>query len=186
MRARISLLLLAGMVGLAGCDQNKSADITVKDKDGSVSISANGQHFTMRGGDGKQGNVTISGNGEHFTMHATDGGKAVVDIDANGVNVRGKLPAFLGVYPGAKVTSSVSGGDNSGGGGTVVFETRSAPADVIGFYRQKAAAAGFQQTLDANDAGTLLYSASSGAKAIQVLASKDSEGTHAQVTWSGK
>jgi hemin uptake protein HemP len=186
MRARVSLLLLAGTVVLASCDQNKSADVVIKDKDGSVSISANGQHFTMRGGDGKQGNVTISGNGEHFTMHATDGGKAVVDIDANGVNVGGKLPAFVTVFPGARVTSSVSGGDANGGGGTVVMETKSSPADVIGFYKQKTGAAGFRQTLDANDSGTLLYSASAGTRAVQVLASKDSEGTHAQVTWSGK
>ncbi|HEY1962107.1 MAG TPA: hypothetical protein VGG69_06805, partial [Rhizomicrobium sp.] len=112
-------------------------------------------------------------------------GSSSVDINANGVDVGGKLPAFVSVFPGAKVVSSATGSD-ANGGGTVVMETNSPPADVIGFYRTKAASAGFKQNLDANDAGSLLYSASSGSKTVQVLASKDAEGTHAQVTWSGK
>ena len=185
MRLIASVLLVGSVSLLAGCDQNKSADIHVKDKDGSVTISANGQHFTMQAHDGKSGDVTVNGNGEHFTMHSSDGG-ASVDINTNGVDVSSKLPAFVSVFPGAKVVSSATGSDANGGGGTVVMETRSSPADVIGFYKSKAASAGFKQNLDANDSGSLLYSASSEGKTIQVLASKDGEGTHAQVTWSGK
>ena len=179
-------VLLAGSVGLlAGCDQNKSADIKIKDKDGSVTISANGQHFTMQASDGKSGDVTVNGSGQHFTMHSSDSG-STVDINTNGVDVGGKLPAFVSVFPGAKVISSATGSNANSGGGTVVMETKSSPADVIGFYKSKAASAGFKQNLDANDSGSLLYSATSGSKTIQVLASKDAEGTHAQVTWSGK
>ena len=183
---RLATAILLGSLGLlAGCDQNKSADIHVKDKDGSVTISANGQHFTMQARDGKSGDVTVNGNGEHFTMHSSDGSSSV-DINANGVDVSSKLPSFVSVFPGARVVSSASGSSANGGGGTVVMETKSSPADVIGFYKSKAASAGFKQNLDANDSGSLLYSAASGGKTIQVLASKDAEGTHAQVTWSGK
>lgn len=184
MRAQCPLLLAAAAaLSLSGCDQGKN--ITIKDKNGSVTISANGQHFGVHANDGKEGDVTISGNGGNFTVHSSDG-NSTVEVNASGVNISGRLPAFVNIYPGAKVISSVSGGGDHGGGGTVSFETGAAPGAVIGFYKQKAAASGFQQNVDANDSGSLIYSATSGTKTIQVLASKDSTGTHAQVTWSGR
>ncbi|MBV8800290.1 MAG: hypothetical protein JO208_10860 [Alphaproteobacteria bacterium] len=182
MRAFLPIMLTATLALLGGCDQKQSANIEVKDKGGSVTISANGQHFSMRGNDGSHGEVTISGNGDHVTMHAGDG-QSVVDINAGGVNVSGKLPGFVSVYPGAKVVSLVTGNNQSG---TLVMQTGAAPAEVVGFYKQKAQSAGFTQKLDANDAGNLLYSATFAGRAMQVLASKDSEGTHAQVTWSSQ
>src|ERR1041385_370235 len=101
MRALLPIVL-AGTL-LAGCDQKEGANVTVKDKNGDVTISANGQHFTMKANDGSHSEVTISGSGGHFTMHAGDG-KSVVDINASGgVDVGGKLPGFVSVYPGAKV-----------------------------------------------------------------------------------
>jgi uncharacterized Zn-binding protein involved in type VI secretion len=185
MRISIPVLMLGATLALAGCDQKNSANVTIKDKDGSVTISANGQQFAMHGHDGAQGEVTISGNSGNFTVHAGDG-KSVVEVNAAGVNVSGKLPAFVAIYPGAKVVSTVSGGDGKTGGGTVAFVSNAAPAAVIGFYRQKAASAGFRQNLDANDNGSLLYSATSGNRTVQVLASSDGGGTHAQITWSGQ
>lgn len=176
-----ALTLAAACLLVASCGQKDSANIVVKDKDGGVTISANGQHFTMNAGDGKN-RVTINGNGEHFVMHAGDG-RSEVRIDTNGVNVRGGLPAFVSIYPEAKVVSLVSG---SAKGGTMVLETKAAPDAVIGFYRQKAEGAGFKQILSANDAGNLLYGASSGPRTVQVLASKDGDGTHAQVAWSDR
>ena len=182
MRASVRILL-AGVLLLAGCGQKN--DVTVRDKNGSVTVSANGQHFIVRGNDGAHGDVTIAGNGERVVMHAGDG-KSAVEINANGVNVSGKMPDFVSLYPGAKVVSSVTGGGAHGGGGTMAFETRAAPADVIGFYKQKTASGGFRQSVDENDNGSLIYAASSGSKTIQVLASKDGNGTHAQVTWSSQ
>ena len=181
MQRNISILVLGAALALAACDQGKN--VTIKDKNGSVVISANGQHVTVHSNDGKDGDVTINGNGSHYTVH-TSNGNSTVEVNTNGVNVSGRLPAFVNIYPGAKVISSVNGGN--GGGGTVAFETGAAPAAVIGFYKQKATASGFQQNLDANDSGSLIYSATSGTKTIQVLASKDNSGTHAQVTWSGQ
>ena len=184
MQQKISLLALgATVIALAGCDQGKN--VTIKDKNGSVVVSANGRHVTVHSTDGKDGDVTINGNGTNYTVHSSDG-NSTVEVNTNGVNVSGKLPGFVNIYPGAKVISSVNGGSSNGGGGTVAFETGAAPATVIGFYKEKASASGFQQNLDANDSGSLIYSATSGTKTIQVLASKDSTGTHAQVTWSGQ
>ena len=71
-----------------GCDARSGwlrseefANVTIKDKDGSVTISANGQQFAMHGHDGAQGQVTISGNSGNFTVHAGDG-KSVVEVNA--------------------------------------------------------------------------------------------------------
>lgn len=183
MRARFLLVMLAGTALLAGCDQNKNA-VTVKDKNGSVTVSANGQHVTVQGGD-NGGNVTVSGNGSQVTMQA-DNGKSMVQINTGGVDTHGKLPGFVAVYPGAKVISSVSGSGGSGAGGTIQLEISATPDRVVEFYKQKTTAAGFQQTLDANDAGSLLYAATSGKRTVQVLPSADGTGTHAQVTWSGQ
>jgi len=183
MQRNISLLVLAAALALAGCDQGKN--VTIKDKNGSVTVSANGQHITVHSDNGKDGEVTINGNGTNYTVRSSEG-NSTVEVNTKGVNVSGRLPAFVNIYPGAKVISSVNGGGSHNGGGTVAFETGATPAAVIGFYKEKAAASGFQQNLDANDAGSLIYSATSGTKTIQVLASKDSSGTHAQVTWSGQ
>src|SRR6185503_3049484 len=102
MRISIPVLMLGATLALAGCDQKNSANVTIKDKDGSVTISANGQQFAMHGHDG--------------------------------AHVNSKLPAFVSIYPGAKVVSTVSGGDGKTGGGTVAFVSNAAPAAVIGFY----------------------------------------------------
>ena len=61
----------------------------------------------------------------------TSDGKSLVEINANGVKITGNLPRFVGIYPGAKVTSSIAGGDSNGAGGTLVMESSAAPADVI-------------------------------------------------------
>lgn len=179
---RAGFAVFAGYLLLAACDQKGSANVDIKDKDGSVTISANGEHFTMQAHDGGKGEVNINGNGQRVTVHAADG-SSVVNIDTNGVDASGKLPAFINVYPGAKVVSLVTG---NGQAGTMTLEARAAPGDVIGFYRQKAEGSGFKQTLNANDAGNLLYGAAATGRTVQVLASKDSDGTHAQVTWSGR
>ncbi|HEX3164582.1 MAG TPA: hypothetical protein VHQ92_18565, partial [Pseudolabrys sp.] len=67
---KILWTLAAALPLLAACDQNsKSNDISVKGENGSVTISANGQNFTMKASDGKTANFSMSGNGGHFTMH---------------------------------------------------------------------------------------------------------------------
>ncbi|MBV9572384.1 MAG: hypothetical protein JO056_14185 [Alphaproteobacteria bacterium] len=163
-------LFLSSVLALAACGQKEESKVTVKDKDGTVTISANGD----------KSNVSVDANGGQVTVRAGDG-KSVAEINTNGVNVSGKLPDFISVFPGARVVSLISANNQSG---TLTLQSSAEPSQVLGFYKQKAEAAGFKQNLDANDAGNLLYSASFAGRTIQVLASKDSDGTHAQVTWS--
>jgi hypothetical protein len=141
------------------------------------------RHITISGKDGK---VTISGNGEHFTMKANDG-KTTFEINAGGLGANVKLPAFLPLYPGAKVQSSLAGIDAKGGGGMIAFETGARPAEVIGFYKQKSAAAGFTESfnMQSGEMMTFASSAKEGKKGMQVVATKTEHGTSVQVTWSG-
>ena len=141
------------------------------------------RHITISG---KDGNVTISGNGEHFTMKS-DNGKTTFEVNAGGLGANVKMPAFLPLYPGAKVQSSLAGTDGKGGGGMVMFETGARPADVIGFYKQKSAAAGFTESfnMQSGDMTTFASGAKEGKKGMQVVATKTDHGANVQVTWSG-
>lgn len=162
---RATSLLLAGLVCLAGCDQNKHEAISVQDKNG---------------------NVAVSGNGQHFSIHSSDG-KSTVNIDTNGGAAVGSLPSFISVYPGAKVMTSATGTSTSGTGGTLVLEIKASPAEVLGFYKQKATGAGFKEEASMNMGGTQMFTAKSGDRTVQIVTSDAGGGaTHAQVTWSGK
>ena len=162
---RATSFLLAGLVCLAGCDQNKHENVTIRDKDK---------------------NVTISGDGQHFSIHSSDG-KQTVDINTNGGAAVGNLPSFVSVYPGAKVMTSATGTSATGTGGTLVLEIKASPAEVLGFYKQKATSAGFKEEASMNMGGTQMFTAKSGDRTIQIVTSSgDGGATHAQVTWSGK
>jgi len=162
---RATSFLLAGLVCLAGCDQNKHQNITIH---------------------GKDGNVAISGDGQHFTIHSSDG-KSTVDINTNGGASVGNLPSFVSVYPGAKVMTSATGTSATGTGGTLVLEIKASPAEVLGFYKQKAAGAGFKEEASMNMGGTQMFTAKSGDRTVQIVTSDAGGGTtHAQVNWSGK
>jgi hypothetical protein len=165
MRISTAAMAFGAALIVAGCGQKKEGDsVTIRDKGG---------------------NVTVSANGEHVTMHS-DNGKATVDVNTNGVSVSG-LPPFIAVYPGAKVVTSATGTDGGGTGGTLIMEAaKAAPADVIGFYKQKAEGAGFKETMNMNMGGQLMFTAQSGDESVQVLAAKTDEGTHAQVSWARK
>lgn len=133
---------------------------------------------------GKDGNVTISGNGEHVTVKSSNG-QASVEINGSDA----KLPDFAPLYPGATVTSSfVGSGGGDGHGGMASFETGAAAADVIAFYKRKAAAAGLVDKMDTAMGGSLMFVAGGGddKKGFQVIAVKSGTGTRAQVTWSDK
>jgi hypothetical protein len=160
------LVLAACGLLLAGCDR--------KPEKQSVTIS------------GQDGKVTITGNGEHFAMKSDDG-KTKVEFNVNGLGTNIRLPSFVPLYHGAKVTSSLTGTDGKGGGGMISFETNDAPANVIAFYKQQAASAGFGENFNMDSGGTMTFasSAKDGKKGMQVVAVKEEGKTRAQVTWSG-
>jgi hypothetical protein len=180
---------MAACLLVTACDQNsssKSNDVTVSGHDGNLTISANGQKFTMKAGDGKNGNFTMSGDNGHFTMKASDG-KQNVEINASGNTTNLKLPDFVAIYPGAKVQSTVIDAGASGGGGTFTFETKDSPASVIAYYKQRSESEGLAQALNMSTGTTTMFSANSdkGKRAIQVVAASSGSGARVQVNWSG-
>jgi len=187
MRSLLILTIAAAGVIVAACDQNsKSNDVTVKGENGTVTISANGQKFTMKASDDKSGNFTMSGNGGHFTMKASDG-KQSVEINAAGGNTDVKLPDFVAVYPGGAVRSTTIGAGKDGSGGTLAFQTTASPAAVIAWYKEKAVKEGLSKAIDMNMGGTTMFTANSdgGKKTLQVIAASSGGGAQVQVNWSG-
>lgn len=184
---RSLITLSAACVLLAACDQNpKSNDVTIKGQNGNVTISANGQNFTMKANDDKSGSFSMSADNGHFTMHASDG-KQNVDINATG-STHAHIPDFVADYPGAKARSVAIGSTANGISGTFTFETPDSPATVIAFYKQRSAGAGLVQAMNLNMGPTTMFTAhgDGGKKSLQVVASSSSNGAHVQVNWTGK
>jgi len=133
-----------------------------------------------------EGNVTMSQSGGKFTVNA-DNGKSSVTIASNGAASAASVPAYVSVYPGAKVVSTVVGAGNGNGGGMVVYTTSAAPEDVIAFHKKLAEGAGLAQTATMNMQGTLSYTASDEKtkRTMQVTVTKNGDGaTQAEAVWS--
>jgi len=163
MRLITIVAAIAAAALVAGCDQHLDKTVKIKGKDGSV---------------------TISGNGEHMTVKSDDG-KTTVEFNSNGLGNQ-KLPDFAPVYPGAKVQGSVTA--QTEGGGTFAFESSDAPEKVIAFYKSKAMSAGLAEKLAMTANGGITYMASAGddKKTLQVIAVKSGAGSHVQVFWAAK
>ena len=121
-----------------------------------------------------------------YTIRSKDGsatmvtGKSAADA---------KTPAFAPLFPGAKVESSVAGiGNDKADGGTLVYKVAARPEAVIAFYRQKAAAEGFETQMDSNMGAAHMFAAGdeTSGKALQVIASDADGGTSVQVIWATK
>ncbi len=132
--------------------------------------------------DGKN-TVTASSSGDHMTITGANGEKVEFGSGASA-----KLPAYLPLFPGAKITASFSGQGKDGAGGVVSFHTSAAPADVIAFYKQKAVAAGMADAMNMETGGTMMYAANNEKAKTQlsVTATKAADGSDAQVTWGSK
>jgi len=188
MRSLLILTIAAAGVIVAACDQNsKSNDVTVKGENGTMTISANGQDFTMKASDNKSGNFTMSGNGSHFTIKATDGKQNVV-INTTGGDANAKLPDFVTVYPGGKVKSTTISAGKDNVGDSLSFETTASPATVIAWYKQKASNEGLSKAIDMNMGGTTMFTANAdgGKKSLQVIAASSGAGAQVQINWSGR
>jgi len=95
-------------------------------------------------------------------------------------------PAYLPLYPGAKIHSSFARPRPGGtGGGTIIFETEASPADVIAFYRKTEAESGFSETTESENDGTLAFGAGAGRRTIQIIAQPIATGSHVQIFWTG-
>jgi len=163
MRTLVAVSMIAAATALAGC----------------------GKHDTKTYTDSNGNSVAVSNSGDHMTMTGSNGEK--VEIGGN-QDVSGKLPAYLPMYPGGEVKSSVFGNAKDGNSGMVMFHTKAAAADIIAFYKGKAMAAGMSDAMDMNSGGTILYAGNNDKtnQTVQVAATGSSGGTDVQLTWSSK
>lgn len=130
-----------------------------------------------------QNTITQSGSGDHMTVTGSNGAKMEFGSGASA-----KMPSYLPLYPGAKITASFTGQGKDGAGGVVTFHTDAAPGDVIAFYKQKAAAAGMVDAMNMETGGTTMFAANNEKAKTQlsVSATKGSDGTDGQITWGSK
>jgi hypothetical protein len=157
MRLTIGSAILVIGLGLAGCGQ--SSTTTVATPEGTVRTSADGSTTTLTGASGPS---------------ATFGAGATAT----------QLPDFLPLYPGAKVLSSINAPQAGMQGGSVAFETNASPAEVVTFYKQKAAAQGLAETLSSTETDGMTYMASKDQTMVQVIASKGTNSTEIVLSWT--
>jgi hypothetical protein len=161
MRRILAITMIVAATGLVGC----------------------GKTDTKTYSDGKGNNVSVSNAGDHMTITGSNGEKVEF-----GTGASAKMPSYLPLYPGAKVTASFSGQGKDGSGGMVAFHAAATPADVIAYYKQKAASAGMADTMNMDAGGTMTYMASNekAKTTLSVTATKASDGSDGQVTWGTK
>ncbi len=112
---------------------------------------------------------------------AADAGKAAA--------AKARMPDFAPLYPDAKIETDVAEvGNDKADGGTLVYEVEASPAEVVAFYKEKSAAAGFKTEMDANMGPAHMFAASDKAsgKALQVIASDAGAGASVQLIWATK
>ncbi|MEI9933024.1 MAG: hypothetical protein WDM89_21440 [Rhizomicrobium sp.] len=141
MRKAIAATMIISTAALTGC--GKSDTHVYSDGKNTVAVANNGD-----------GHMTVTGsNGEKMEF---------------GAGAEAKMPSYLPLYPGAKVTASFTGQGKDGSAGMVSFSTSDAPEAVIAFYKQKAGAAGMADTMNMNSAGTTVYVAANEKAKTQV------------------
>ena len=166
---RIAVFAIAALV-LASCGKSDEKTIVVNDKGDKLNVSASGNRMSMQSGDGKTS----------------------ITIDSNGVTGDLKMPAFVTLFPGAKVTATVNGMGTDNTGGTVTFETSAAAPERHRFLQEETAKAPVskRRCTTMNQGGVAMFTASSddSKRNLEVVASagQSASGTHAQVTWTGK
>jgi len=138
----------------------------------------------------------LSGCGKPPPGKATGSGAATYDIkDADGhaarlavtgAGVAPSTPAFAPLYPGARVEQTINGASGSGSGGMVIFRTSAKPEAVVGFYRQKAASAGFGNVFSSSSGSGQMFTAGreGGEEGFQVTATRDGGETSVVLTWT--
>ncbi len=130
--------------------------------------------------------TVAAGPGGSVQYTARGAGGETAQITAGGGAAQVKLPSYLPLYPGAVVESSMvaSGGANTGN--LVMFHTASKPADVIAFYKQKAAGAGFGSNFSNQSGDNMMFTAGKegSEEGLQVVATPADGGASVQLTWT--
>ena len=99
MRNLVVIAMIAAAAGLAGCGKSDTK------------VYSNGKD-----------SVAVSQSGDHMTITGSNGEKVEI---GSGASASAKMPSYLPLYPGAKVTSSFTGSGKDGIGGMVAFQRQS-------------------------------------------------------------
>ena len=124
------------------------------------------------------------------TKTESDGTQSITVTDNKGTQVTmagpgatANMPSYAPMFPGATVEATVTTPNK---GGMVEFKTSASAQEIIAYYKKAAAGAGFKDNLDMTSGDAVTFSASNpnGSHALSVVATKNPDGTHAQVTWN--
>lgn len=119
--------------------------------------------FLLVGGMLAAGTMVLAGCGERQTVRGESGDKVEITSGATARASNVDLPAFLPLYPGARVEHTLggvsSGAEGARKGGMVVFHTADAPEKVAAFYRGRLDGSGLGERSDANLNGVLMLTA---------------------------
>ena len=154
---------------------NAGRRITVRDK-------RDGKQVTLSFDDVQQGRFTLSATDENGKTGRLEIGEGA-----------GKLPAWVPVYPGARVESHLSGNasdaESAEEGGMFTLTTSDSPSQVMTFYRQKAEELGMTVNLATAtaDGGHLTAADADDKRTLNVLVGSGSGGgSSATVTFGRK
>jgi hypothetical protein len=160
MRLAVSCATFALALGLAACGQSNTTTTLAQGEAIAKAISKDGALTTITG---------ANGDAAQFS---------------NGAAVAAQLPASMPIYPGAKVTTGVSGANAAQKTVSVAFETNASIADVIDFYKKRAAAIGLSDVLSSSESGSTTFMAMKDQRMLQIIASSGNGSTAAQLTWA--
>ncbi len=167
-------IFLGVILTLTGCGSN----VPKVEKDGDKTT------ISMSGDDGKKVSITTTDkNGSSdgtVSVKTTNGSFAA----SGGEKAESKLPSFMPIYPGAKVTGSFSSGNDKQKITMTTIETADAANKPVDFYKPKLTGAGYKITsnmdISAGQGGENVHGlvAENGSETISVMATeKDSKTT---------
>lgn len=105
----------------------------------------------------------------------------------SGADVKADLPDFAPLYPGATPSGQVTSiASAEGKGGMYVYTAAATPEQVLGFYRDKAKAAGLAEAVEMNMGAARMFSATDEAskRSLQVIVTTEGAGTNVSLTWT--
>lgn len=164
-------LLLAALV-LTACG-SKEPETTITAADGSK-VTVTGDN------DGDKG-------GGSFKMETTGpDGQTVSSIAGEGATWPSTAPDYAAAYPGARITSVVEGNSDGKAGGMATFETNDSPAEVIAFYKSRAATAKLGRVTNISADAMTMFNAGDDAsdRSVMVQATLNEGKTMGSVTFS--
>lgn len=124
--------------------------------------------------------VEVDRDGGSVKVTTKDG--TAVFAGGSGTVVPADFPKDVPLYPGGKVTGSVSGTDKASGGHMVTFETSDAPEKVSDFYKSKLSGWKNSMEMSSGNGKMLVMTAPDEKRSVTVIASPSGGKTTVSLT----